>query len=172
MLNCVIDVRVSTDDQVKNFSLESQEKHCRDLAASKNLFVKRVFREEGVSAKNANGRPVLLELIRYCLDKKNDISTVIVYKYDRWSRNTGEGLELIALLAKQGVEVISATEPSENNAMGKAIRGMMLVWAELDNNIRSERTISGMKAAFENGHWPWQAPIGYAHTIVNGTRRV
>ena len=56
--------------------------------------------------------------------------------------------------------------------MGKAMRGMMLVWAQLDNDVRSERTASGMKAAFNAGRWPWGAPIGYRHGIKNGKKTV
>ena len=46
-----------------------------------------------------------------------------------------------------------------------AMRGMMLVWAELDNNIRSERTSTGLRAAFKAGRCPWKAKSGYEHTI-------
>lgn len=172
MLKAIIYTRVSTEEQTTNYSLDFQEETCKRYAQQNDLKVVKVFREEGVSAKTINGRPTLLKLIKYCQNKKNKISRVLVYKYDRWSRDTQQGLAIIALLAKHGVDVYSATEPFQNNAMGKAMRGMMLVWAQLDNDIKSERTKSGMKAAFEAGRWPWKAPIGYRHTVVNGKKKL
>lgn len=170
MLNAVIYTRVSTEEQTTNFSLEGQEKQCREYVKRNNLNALAVFVEEGASAKTVAGRPKLLDLLKFCQNKKNQVSTVIVYKFDRWARNTQEGLALISLLAKHGINLESVTEPSEENAMGKAMRSMMLVFAELDNNIRSERTIGGMKTALENGHWPWKAPIGYRHTTINSKK--
>lgn len=172
MLNALIYTRVSTDEQVANFSLGSQEKECRRLAERKNWYVIQVYREEGASAKTVNGRPELLKLIKFCQKKENKNLKVIVYKYDRWSRNTEQGLAVMSLLAKNGIEVISATEPSENTAMGKAMMKMMLVWAELDNDIKSERTKDGMTSAFNDGYWPWRAPLGYIHTVVRGKKAV
>ena len=90
MNKAVIYTRVSTEDQVANFSLESQSKQCRQYAEQNNLVVDKVFVEEGASAKTVEGRPTLLKLLKYCYDKKNNISVVIVYKYDRCSRNTAE----------------------------------------------------------------------------------
>ena len=172
MLNAVIYTRVSTEEQTQNYSLDSQEKECRAYADRNNLFVAKLFREEGASAKTVSGRPELKQLLSYCTNKKNQVSTVLVYKFDRWSRNVAEGLTIVATLAKYGINVQSITEPTDNNAMGKAMRGMMLVMAELDNNVKSERTKSGMLAAFEAGRWPWGAPIGYQHTVVNGKKKI
>lgn len=170
MINAVIYTRVSTDEQVANYSLDFQKAHCIEFAKRKNYQVIEVFKEEGASAKTVSGRPELLKLIKFCQKKENKGIKVLVYKYDRWARNTSDGLGIIALLAKNGVEVISATEPAEDNAIGKAMKGILLVLAELDNNIKSERTTDGMKAAFENGRWPWGAPIGYKHTIITGRK--
>ena len=41
------------------------------------------------------------------------------------------------------------------------MKGMMVVWAQLDNDARSERTVAGMKAAIQSGKWTFKAPLGY-----------
>ena len=166
----IIYTRVSTEEQVANYSLDSQRETCSNFSKSKKLEVVKVFREEGASAKTIKGRPELIKLIAFCQKKENKGIKVIVYKYDRWARNTSDGLGLMAILSKNGVEVLSATEPAEDNAVGKAMKGMLLVFAEMDNNIKSERTRDGLKAAFDSGRWPWLAPIGYKHTILNGKK--
>jgi len=172
MANAVIYVRVSTEEQTQNYSLESQEKECRAYAQRHNYEIDKVFREEGASGKTIAGRPVLKELLAYSSNKKNNLSFILVYKYDRWARNTSEGLGLITLVAKYGVDVQSITEPTGNNAMGKAMTGLMLVVAQLENDVKSERTKSGMLAAIEAGRWPWGAPIGYKHTVVDGKKKL
>jgi DNA invertase Pin-like site-specific DNA recombinase len=166
MVKAVIYTRVSTDEQVDNFSLGFQEDECIRYAERMNYDIVQVFKEEGASAKNFSGRKVMLELIRYCQRKENKGYKVIVYKLDRWSRNTQEGLGMMALSAKNGVEVLSATEPVINNSIGKFVVGVLLLNAEYENNNKSERTTSGMKAAFSLGYWPWKAPIGYKHATI------
>lgn len=170
MQKAVIYTRVSSDEQIEGYSLEVQEKECRRYAKANNLQVETVFREEGASAKTVNGRPELLKLIKYCKEKGNDISTVLVYRLDRWSRNVEQGLAVIGVLANIGVRVQSITEPTNEDAFGKAIRNIMLVVAQLNNDVKSERTTDGMKAAVEAGRWPWKAPIGYAHMVVGGKK--
>ena len=172
MTRAVAYTRVSSNEQLSGFGLDLQEEACTRYAKQNSLSVIKIFKEKGVSAKTVTGRPKLLELIKFCQNSKNNVGKVLVYKYDRWSRNTEEGLGVISLLAKQGVELVSVTEPAQNNAFGKAIRGMMLVFAELDNNIKSERTTDGMKAAFNAGRWPWKAKIGYKHTLVSEKKKL
>jgi predicted site-specific integrase-resolvase len=58
----VVYIRVSTSEQVENFSLDTQERACREYCDREELDVDRVFREEGESAKTAN-RPKLQELL-------------------------------------------------------------------------------------------------------------
>ena len=56
--------RVSTDDQVREgFSLDEQEKEMKKLCMYKNYQIYKVYREEGVSAKNMN-RPKFQEMIQ------------------------------------------------------------------------------------------------------------
>src|SRR5579884_2452940 len=84
----VIYIRVSTEEQVDNFSLDTQEKKCREEAERRGFSVIEVFREEGRSAKSITGRPVLINLLEYCRKNKNKIQAVFVYRIDRISRIT------------------------------------------------------------------------------------
>ena len=59
----VIYLRVSTEEQVDNYSLETQENICKKEAERMKIEVDRVFREEGRSAKTITGRPALVELL-------------------------------------------------------------------------------------------------------------
>jgi len=62
----LIYIRVSSEEQVQNYSLGTQEEICRREAKFKGYEVVEVFREEGRSAKTILGRPELLRLLGYC----------------------------------------------------------------------------------------------------------
>jgi DNA invertase Pin-like site-specific DNA recombinase len=47
----IIYVRVSTDEQVDNFSLDTQENICKREAKQRGLQIAQTFREEGRSAR-------------------------------------------------------------------------------------------------------------------------
>ena len=157
----VIYLRVSDQSQIENNSLETQEKSCRVFAKTKQGKVIKIFRDEGKSAKHVYTRPALRELFSYCAKKQNNINAVIVYKFDRFSRDTHEGLAAIALLAKSKVEVLSATEVSEINPMGTAMRTILMALGQLDNEMKGERVRDNMQEVFRKGLWPFKCPIGY-----------
>ena len=79
----VIYVRVSTDEQVDNYSLGTQEDICKKEAERRGYTVTQVFREEGRSAKTIKGRPILVEMLAYCKKHKREIDAIIVYRLDR-----------------------------------------------------------------------------------------
>lgn len=83
----VVYVRVSSDRQVDNTSLDSQERACRAYCQSQGWKVVRLFREEGASAKTAE-RPRFQEMLRYCKEARPRPSFLVVYAVDRFARDT------------------------------------------------------------------------------------
>jgi hypothetical protein len=61
----------------------------------------------------------------------------------------------------QPIVVGSATEPIDDTSTGKLMEGVLAAFAQFDNDVRSDRTRAGMKAALELGRWVFLAPIGY-----------
>ena len=41
------------------------------------------------------------------------------------------------------------------------MEGVLAAFAQFDNDVRSDRTRAGMKAALELGRWVFLAPVGY-----------
>lgn len=162
----VIYLRVSTEEQVDNYSLETQDTICRTEAIKRGYDVICTFREEGRSAKNILGRPVLIQLLEYCRKNKNRINAVIVYRIDRISRQTSDYLAIRKKLAENGVSVISATEPTGDGPTEKLVETMLAGFAQLDNDIRGERARNGLRARFMSGLISSVAPIGYV--LKNG----
>jgi site-specific DNA recombinase len=163
----VIYLRVSTEEQVDNFSLDTQEDICRKEASKRGYEIIDIFKEEGRSAKSILGRPVLINLIEYARKKRNQIHAVFVYRLDRVSRQTGDYLAIRKKLAENGVSIISATEPTGNSPTEKLVETILAGFAQLDNDIRSERARNGMRARFLSGlSVSNQVQLGYS--IVGG----
>lgn len=152
--------RVSTDDQVREgFSLDEQEKEMKKLCMYKNYQIYKVYREEGVSAKNMN-RPKFQEMMQDLKDGK--INRIIVYKLDRLTRSI-QDLEVICkLIEKYHCSLDSVSEEiNTDTAMGVFFIRMTTILAQLEIERTSERTKFGLKGAAKNGHFCGKAPIGY-----------
>src|SRR5947209_7742603 len=106
----ILYLRVSTEEQVDNFSLSTQEDICRKEAEKRGYEVVQIFREEGRSAKTITGRPVLISLIEYCRKNKHNVQATFVYRLDRISRVTADYLAIRKKLAENGITIISSTE--------------------------------------------------------------
>ncbi len=167
----VIYTRVSTSEQAEEGnSLVTQERICKEYANKNGYSIpdNGVFVERGESAKTAN-RTKLKELLEYCSQKRNGISAVIVYKFDRFARNTDDHSQLRVLLKSKGVIVKSTSEDTEDTPVGRFLENTMANIAQLDNDIRAERCSNGMKEAIREGRYVWGAPVGYSNgATLNG----
>ncbi len=157
----IIYLRVSTEEQVDNYSLDTQEEICRKEAIRRGYEIIMIFREEGKSAKNIAGRPVLISLLEYCRKNKKLISAVFVYRLDRVSRQTSDYLAIRKKLSENGTIIISATEPTGDSPTEKLVETMLAAFGQLDNDVRSERTKNGLRARFMKGLLSTTPPIGY-----------
>lgn len=167
----VIYCRVSTQEQVGNFSLPTQQKACVEYCARQGLAVDQILVEEGESAKTIN-RPVFKRLLDYCRGHRDRIASVVVYSLNRFSRNNHDFHFVKAILAKDGVNLKSVTEPIDESPTGKLMEGILASFAQFDNDVRSERTKVGMTAALRAGRWTFQAPLGYTNVTENGCKSV
>ncbi len=152
--------RVSSKEQVEGTSLEMQEKNIREYTARNGIELLKVFVDRGESAKTAN-RPEFLKAIAFCSDKRHPVDYFIVYKIDRFSRKQYDHATVRAILNKHGTELCSTTEPIDSTPVGAAMEGMLSVFAEFDNNVRTERSKSGMLENVRKGIWQWREPPGY-----------
>ena len=61
-------VRVSSEEQIKNYSLENQVDSCKRKASEIKKELVKIFRDEGKSAKNKE-RAGLLDMLSFCREK-------------------------------------------------------------------------------------------------------
>lgn len=164
-MHAVLYCRVSTAEQVANLSLSTQEKACRQYADREGYEVVEVFVDRGESAKTTD-RPEFRRLLNYCRQHAGKVHAVIVYGLSRFSRNSTDHHAIAALLRGQGIALRSVTEPIDDSPAGRLMEGICAAMAQFDNDLRSDRTKVGMRAAMDRGRWVWQAPLGYR----NGSR--
>ncbi len=161
MQKAVIYTRVSTDEQARNgLSLKGQEDAARDYCKREGIEVAEVFCDAGESAKTAN-RPQLIASIAYCTDHYKEIDYYLVWKMDRLARMAYDTAIIDANLQKLGIQLRSVTEPITNSPIGSLTKTMLAGFAQFDNDVRAERSTSGVKRRIEEGGWPHMAPLGY-----------
>ena len=160
MVGAVIYVRVSTKEQTENLSLPTQLKACEEYCERQGFGVLARFREEGESAKTAD-RTELQKLLQFCRTNKGKVQFVVVFNLTRFARQKYDHFALRAHLKSLGISLRSATEPIDDTSTGKLMEGVLAAFAQFDNDVRSERTRGGRKAALELGRWTFLAPLGY-----------
>lgn len=156
----VIYVRVSTKEQTQNLSLTTQERACRDYCVRNDLEVDAVFVEEGESAKTTQ-RTQFLKMIEHCRLGKGRLHHVVVYSLSRFARDAHGHLAVRTLLAKFGISLRSTTENIDDSPSGRFVETVLAATHQLDNDIRADRTRTGMRAAIAEGRWTFAPPIGY-----------
>lgn len=165
-MNCVLYLRVSSEEQVENYSLSNQEYTCAKEAERRGLTILQTFREEGASAKTAN-RPELINLLEYCRKHKNNIGSVMVYRIDRLARQTSDYLAIRRKLLENGITLISATEPTGDSPTEKFVETLLAASAQLDNDVRGARSKQGLYQRFIDGFPIGKAPLGYKNVTID-----
>ncbi len=164
-VRCAIYTRKSTIKGLEqNYnSLEAQEDRCRDfigLHEAQGWEFYKIYSDAGISGGTTE-RPGLQAMLTAAKAKKFDM--VIVIKLDRLARNQRDFLNLLDMLSKNGVEVASVTEQFDSSSyMGRAMRNLLGVFAEMEREMIAERTREKMEASRRKGLYiAGKPPIGY-----------
>lgn len=162
-------VRVSTHWQVDKDSLQVQQReligYCSLVLGIKDYHV---FEDPGYSAKNTD-RPAYQAMISRI--RAGEFSHLLVWKIDRISRNLLDFAELYAELKRLGVVFVSKNEQFDtSSAIGEAMLKIILVFAELERNMTSERVSAVMLSRASEGQWNGgRVPYGYSYDKASRT---
>jgi site-specific DNA recombinase len=154
--------RVSTDEQAMHgFSLEAQKDRLIAYCQSQGWKDYEVYMDDGYSGTTLD-RPALNRLIRHI--ERGMIDCVVVYRLDRLSRRQRHCLYLLEeVFEANGVAFKSATEPFDTSTpLGKAMLGILAVFAQLERDTIIERTKEGHYKRARQGLWGGgPQPFGY-----------
>jgi len=141
-------MRVSTQEQVENYSIEAQRERLEAYCKSKGWTVYNTYTDGGYSGANMD-RPAL----RQMLDDLANIDVVVVYRLDRLSRSQRDTLTLIEdYFLKANVDFVSITETLDTSTpFGKAMIGILSVFAQLERETITERMRLGQIKRAEEG---------------------
>ena len=148
----VIYTRVSTQDQK---TLQMQTERCREYALARGWRISHEVSEVGSGAKKRCEREGLLKL---CRQRKVDI--VIVWKIDRWGRSVPDIVSTLQELQALGVQFVSITEALDfTTPIGRAMSGLLAVFAEFERDMLSERVKAGVNQARLKGKRLGRPPV-------------
>ena len=168
MENCVIYTRVSTKEQAEtNNSLEWQSKHCVAYAVKQNLRVLGQFGGTYESAKS-DERKEFNRMLKFVKGSREQISVILVYSIDRFSRTGDSAIYIASELQKTGVRIVAVSQPIDTTSHAGALQqNIQFIFSKYDNDLRRQKTIDGMREKLLRGEWIGHCPKGY--TNVKGT---
>lgn len=136
--------RVSTHDQK---TLPLQLRSLKRYAKQRDWSVSLVVKEIGSGATERTKRDKLLVAAR-----RRDVDIILVWKLDRWGRSVADLLATLQELSEMGVGFVSLTEAFDlTTASGRAMAGLLAVFAEFERELLSERVKAGIAQAKKRG---------------------
>lgn len=166
MKKVAIYVRVSTQEQAnEGYSIQEQLDRLTKYCDAHGWIVVGSYVDPGFSGGNIN-RPALQKLIHDVSQHIFDV--VLVYKLDRLSRSQKDVLYLVEdVFNKNNIGFVSMNENFDTaTPLGKAMIGILSVFAQLEREQIKERVQMGLDARAKDGYYhggPY-APIGYDYT--------
>jgi DNA invertase Pin-like site-specific DNA recombinase len=136
--------RVSTHDQK---TLPLQIRTMREYAAKRGWEIAVQINEIGSGAVEGDLREKLMSAAR-----RREIDVVLVWRLDRWGRSLADLVVTLKELAELGVGFVSLTEALDlTTPTGRAMAGLLSVFAEFEREILRERIRAGLIEAQRKG---------------------
>jgi putative DNA-invertase from lambdoid prophage Rac len=143
-LRVALYARVSTHDQQ---TIPLQMRAIREYAAHRGWRIALQVKEIGSGASQREKREQLLEAAR-----RRQVDVVLVWRLDRWGRSVTDLLATLQELEHLGVGFVSLTEALDlTTPAGRAMAGLLAVFAEFEREILRERVRAGLAHARQNG---------------------
>lgn len=154
--------RVSTENQLENYSIEEQTDRLKAYCAAKGWSLRKLYVDGGFSGGNTN-RPALQQMLTAI--RQGGVDAVVVYKLDRLSRSQKDTLTLIEdELIAHGADFVSINENFDTSTpFGRAMIGILSVFAQLEKDQITERFTMGRIGRSKAGyyHGGSHPPTGY-----------
>ncbi len=165
MKKAALYARVSTDAQYEEgYSIEVQSRKLQQYCNLHDIEQYELFIDGGYSGSNLK-RPEMQRMIAEI--REGRVSSVVVYKLDRLSRSQKDTIYLLEdVFEPNGTGFISLNESFDTTTpYGKAMIGILSVFAQLERENIRERTRLGMNERLNKGYWRGSAPpFGYDYS--------
>lgn len=164
MKRAAVYIRVSTLEQAQEgYSVGEQRERLVAYCKAHDWIIADIYVDAGYTGSNIK-RPGMQKLI----SETDKFDLVLVYKLDRLSRSQRDTLYLIEeIFLPHNVDFISMQESFDTSTpFGKAMIGLLAVFAQLEREQIKERTWMGRVARAKAGlyHGGGNIPIGYNYS--------
>ena len=161
MKKAAIYIRVSTQEQAQEgYSVGEQKERLIAYCKAQGWLIADIYVDGGYTGSNLK-RPGIQKLMA----ETDKFDVVLVYKLDRLSRSQRDTLYLIEeVFLPNSVDFVSMQESFDTSSpFGKAMIGLLAVFAQLEREQIKERTKMGRIARAKTGlyHGGGYIPIGY-----------
>src|SRR5882757_5901864 len=155
MKRAAIYLRVSTVDQ----TTAHQERELREIAGRSGLHILKVYKDHGISgAKARDKRPGFDALCRDATKRRFDV--VMAWSVDRLGRSLQDLIQFLSELHSLGIDLFLHQQGLDTRTpAGKAMFGMMGVFAEFERSMIKERVRAGLARAKDSGTRLGRPPI-------------
>jgi DNA invertase Pin-like site-specific DNA recombinase len=131
------------DQQTLGLQTEAMKSYIKDRGWDPVKQIKDV----GSGAKDRPGRESLLRAAR-C----REVDVVVVWRLDRWGRSVADLMVTLRELTDLGVGFVSLTEALDlTTPVGRAMAGLLAIFAEFERDILRERVRAGIAQARKEG---------------------
>src|SRR5262245_8025792 len=146
-MKAAIYARVSTRDRGQD--VNTQLLPLREYAQRRGFTVVQEYVDHGVSGAK-DRRPALDKLMKAA--RAREFDALLVFKLDRFGRSLQHLTAALSEFKALGIEFVSITESIDTSTpAGKALFGMIGVFAEFEHDLISERVRAGMARARKQG---------------------
>lgn len=150
-------MRMSTDKQEN--SIDSQQNILEAYADTHEMKVAGTYVDEGISGRTAEKRPAFMRMIDD--SAKGIFDAVLVYDSSRFARNLEESIVYKSVLKKNGVKLVSATEPTLDEDSALITDAMLGALNEMYSRKLSKSVKRGMVYNAQKGKYQTPPPYGY-----------
>ena len=158
----VIYARYSSENQTEQ-SIVGQLRVCTDYAKSNNIVIVNTYIDRAMTGTNDN-RPAFQQMMEDC--KSQNWDYVLVYKFDRFSRNKYKTAIHKKTLTDNGKKLVSATEYLPDTPERIIMESMFEAYAEYYSAELSQKVRRGMKETRLKGNFTG-GNLLYGYKIVN-----
>lgn len=154
-------IRVSTREQhLEGYSLDAQERTLLDYCKVKKYEVYKIYRDEGISAKDLKHRPGMMQLLSDASEKKFDI--ILVWKISRFTRRLSDLTTTCEELERKEIDIVSYSEAFDSaTPAGRMVRNMLGTVAEFEREVIAENVYLGMLERAMQGKRTCSEVLGY-----------
>jgi DNA invertase Pin-like site-specific DNA recombinase len=152
--------RVSTQEQK---TLPMQVRALRTYVRQRGWTIGLQIKDVGSGANDRPQREQLMQAAR-----RREVDTILVWRLDRWGRSLPDLVLTLKELSELGVGFISVTEALDlTTPTGRALAGLLAVFAEFEREILRERVKAGIAQARKEGR-----PHGRPPTARRQAKRI